>query len=165
MERFGPSNLDRVIGILLGVARSQGGRQPMFICSLQQFNHFFQALTPEFSQLLSQLLYTQPELRTDVLRALTVMVTSNAAIASGDSEKLEKLPKGVKADMISQDIASANLAFLRSQTESWLAVFFNVYSTAGGDGQGTISEVISSWVSIADGKVGYTHIFLFAIHS
>lgn len=81
------------------------------------------------------------------------MVDSNATIASGDQERLEKLPKGVKADLITQEAATANLLFLRSQTESWLAVFFNVYSTAGKEGQGAVAEVISAWFAIAADKV------------
>lgn len=109
-----------------------------------------QALTPEFSQLLSQLLYSQAELRPPILRALRIMVDSNAALASGD---VVKLPESVRADAISADEASGNIAFLRTQAESWLAVLFNVFSSVGRDNQGMVGEVVSAWISIAGEQV------------
>ncbi|CAL1707164.1 unnamed protein product [Somion occarium] len=111
-----------------------------------------EALTPQFSQLLSQLLYSQPNLRPAVLKALRLMVESNVAIASGDGERLAKLPEGARADPISQEAASANVAFLRTQCESWLAVLFNVFTSVGRDGQGMVGDVIRAWASIADEK-------------
>ncbi|THH02095.1 hypothetical protein EW026_g741 [Hermanssonia centrifuga] len=110
------------------------------------------ALAPEFSQLLSQLLYSQPGLRPSVLKALKVMVDTNVALASNDEQLLAKLPESIRADTISPEVASANVLFLRSQVESWLAVLFNVFSTLGRDSQGAIGGVISTWASIADEK-------------
>ncbi|KAI0930205.1 hypothetical protein AcV5_006982 [Taiwanofungus camphoratus] len=104
-----------------------------------------QALTPEYSQLLSQLLYNQPELRPAVLKALKVMVDSNVALASGETAKLpDSIP-----DAISPEAAESNVTFLRSQAESWLAVLFNVYSSIGRDSRGMVGDVISAWASIA----------------
>lgn len=110
------------------------------------------SLTPQFSQLLSQLLYTQPELRPAVLKALKVMVDSNVALASGDELLLVKLPEAARAAPISQTAAQENLAYLRTQVESWLAVLFNVFSSVGRDSQGPVGDVISTWLAIADGK-------------
>ncbi|GBE81173.1 hypothetical protein SCP_0309000 [Sparassis crispa] len=105
-----------------------------------------QALTHEFSQLLSQLLYNQPELRPAVLKALKVMVDSNVALASGETTRL---PESVLGDAISTEAAAHNVAFLRSQAESWLAVLFNVFSSVGRESQGMVGDVVSAWTAIA----------------
>ncbi|KAH9839369.1 ribosomal RNA-processing protein 12 [Rhodofomes roseus] len=104
------------------------------------------ALTPEFAQLLSQLLYNQTELRPAILRALKTLIESNLAIASGD---LTKLPESVRVDVISEAEAEQNVKFLRGQAESWLAVLFNVFSSAGRDSQGMVGDVVSVWAGIA----------------
>ncbi|RDX55210.1 NUC173-domain-containing protein [Lentinus brumalis] len=111
-----------------------------------------ESLTTQFSQLLSQLLYNQPELRPAVLRALKIMVDSNVALASEDPEKIAKLPASVRADPISTEEAQANVAFLRTQAESWLAVLFNVFGSVGRDSQGMVGDVVSAWIAIADAK-------------
>ncbi|KAI0630149.1 NUC173-domain-containing protein [Trametes polyzona] len=111
-----------------------------------------QSLTPQFAQLLSQLLYGQPALRPPVLRALKIMVDSNVALASGDPDKIAKLPETVRADAISEEEAQANVAFLRTQAESWLAVLFNVFGSVGRDNQGMVGDVVSAWIAIADPK-------------
>lgn len=114
-----------------------------------------QAFTPAFSQMLSQILYTQVELRSFVLRALSVLVDSNAAIASQDPSLLEKLPLAVRMDSISQDLAVKNVDFLRNQAESWLAVLFNVFGSVGREAQGMVGEVITSWLGIAQDAVRF----------
>ena len=78
------------------------------------------------------------------------MVDSNVALASG---QIEKLPDGARASPISQKAAAENVTYLRSHVESWLAVLFNVFSSAGRDGQGPIGDVISIWIGIADERV------------
>ena len=102
-----------------------------------------QALSPAFSQLLSQLLYSQPELRPSVLKALKVMVDSNVS------------PSLTGA--ISSEAATQNIAFLRTQAESWLAVFFNVFGSVGRDGRGMVGDVISAWAAIAGEQVRPSH--------
>lgn len=102
--------------------------------------------------MLSQILYTQVELRPFVLRALNVIVDSNVAIASQDPSLLEKLPSVVRADSITQEQAAKNVDFLRSQAESWLAVLFNVFGSVDRDVRGVVGEVITAWLGIA----GYT---------
>ena len=111
------------------------------------------ALTQQFSQLLSELLYNQPDLRPAVLRSLRVMVESNVALATREAELLVKLPEAARADTITQEAAAANVAFLKTQCESWLAVLFNVFTSVGRDGQGMVGDVISAWASISDEKV------------
>ncbi|KAJ8514385.1 hypothetical protein ONZ45_g8057 [Pleurotus djamor] len=96
------------------------------------------ALTPAFSQLLSQLLYGQVELRPSILKALKTMVKSNLDVPSGSP--------------ISAEATSANITFLRTQVESWLAVLFNVFGSVDIELRSTVGEVISAWASIADEK-------------
>lgn len=81
------------------------------------------------------------------------MVESNDALASGDAARIAKLPEAVRADPISQAAAQSNVDFLRTQVESWLAVLFNLFSSAGRNGHSMVGDVIAAWTSIADEKV------------
>jgi ribosomal RNA-processing protein 12 len=142
---------------LPGCCWSKADTQEVAMPSLSQslFTKFLtifpsaQAFTTAFSQMLSQILYTQVELRPFVLRALTVLVDSNVAIASQDPSLLDKLPSAVRMDCISQDQAAKNVDFLRKQAESWLAVLFNVFGSFGREAQGIVGEVITTWLGIA----------------
>ncbi|EPQ57690.1 hypothetical protein GLOTRDRAFT_37808 [Gloeophyllum trabeum ATCC 11539] len=110
-----------------------------------------ESFTPQFAQLLSQVLYTQPELRAAVLRALKVIIDSNVALATErGSEARQKLPASVDADRIPPEDAQANVAYLKTQVESWLAVLFNLFSTA--DDRNSVGEVIAAWAALADSK-------------
>lgn len=88
-----------------------------------------------------------------MLKALRVVVESNVALASGNEEQLKKLPEAARDAPISREEAAANVRFLQTQVESWLAVLFNVFSSSGRESQGTVADVIAVWVSIADAKV------------
>ena len=81
------------------------------------------------------------------------MVDSNVALASEDLEQIGKLPETVRVDAISTEQAQENVAFLRTQAESWLAVLFNVFSSAGRDYQAMVGDAVSAWIAIADPKV------------
>lgn len=121
-----------------------------------------EAFTTAFSQMLSQILYTQVELRSFVLRALSVLVDSNVAVTSQDPSLLEKLPSAVRVNSISQDQAMKNVDFLRNQAESWLAVLFNVFGSIGREAQGMVGEVITTWLGIAGETAitqGYRKVF------
>ncbi|KAI0708959.1 NUC173-domain-containing protein [Cerioporus squamosus] len=131
---------------LQAAAEAEGRQSEAKVWNLKE------SLTTQFSQLLSQLLYNQPELRPAVLRALKIMVDSNVALASEDPDKIAKLPASVRADPISTEEAQANVAFLRTQAESWLAVLFNVFGSVGRDSQGMVGDVVSAWIAIADAK-------------
>lgn len=91
--------------------------------------------------MLSQLLYNQPDLRPPVLRALKVLVESNTKASGNDS------------DPLGEDEIAKNLAYMRSQAESWFAVLFNVFGSVGRDSQGMVGEVVSAWAEISDEKV------------
>lgn len=122
---------------------------------LSVLSSIMQAVNAAFSQMLSQILYTQVELRPFVLKALKVLVESNVAIASQDQARLENLPAAVRADTISQEQAVENVGFLRNQAESWLAVLFNVFGSADREARGMVGEVIAAWLSIAGDSVRF----------
>jgi ribosomal RNA-processing protein 12 len=106
-------------------------------------------LNPAFSQILSQLLYSQPELRPAVLKALKTIVDSNVHIASSEH---------TPTDGLSPEEAAQNVTFLRSHAESWLAVLFNIFSNVSQDGRGPVGEVITAWATIAGEHVCDTNI-------
>jgi len=64
-------------------------------------------------------------------------------------------------DSISSEAAAQNIAFLRTQAESWLAVFFNVFGSVGRDGRGMVGDVISAWAAIAGEEVRFPHVGFF----
>jgi ribosomal RNA-processing protein 12 len=107
------------------------------------------ALTPEFSQLLSQLLYSQDELRPAVLKALKTLVESNAAFTSASDTDRKLMRFGATASAAARAQAPANVAFLRSQAESWLAVLFNVFSTVDRGARALVGDVVTAWLGIA----------------
>lgn len=113
------------------------------------------ALNPEFAGVVSQVLYTQPELRPGILKGLRIIVESNLVLSrqDQDQEKYEKLPDVVRLDGVSKEEAEANVRYLKGQVESWLAVLFNVFTSVGRDGQGMVGDVVSAWLTIADEKV------------
>ncbi|KIJ68150.1 hypothetical protein HYDPIDRAFT_83324 [Hydnomerulius pinastri MD-312] len=104
------------------------------------------ALTPAFSQLLSQLLYTQTDLRLPVLKGLKVLVESTFAASQTDPADETPLSGG----SITREEAARNVAFLKSQVESWFAVFFNVFGSVDRDSRGAVGDVISVWANLAD---------------
>ncbi|KAJ3561831.1 hypothetical protein NP233_g9958 [Leucocoprinus birnbaumii] len=104
-----------------------------------------EALNPAFSQLLSQLLYSQAELRPAILKALKILVESNQ-IPKDDSLK-------TAAEAVTPEEKASNIAFLQTQAESWLAVLFNVFGSVSRDSKGMVGDVITQWASIADDPV------------
>jgi len=84
------------------------------------------------------------------------MVDFNAALANSTSEDSEEAAALSKT--LSQEDARGNLAYLRTQVESWLAVLFNVYGSVNRDSRGLIGDVINSWVLIAGDEVRQTDI-------
>jgi ribosomal RNA-processing protein 12 len=124
-----------------------------FALILQTSGLLAQSLTPQFSQLISQLLYTQADLRPAVLKALKVMVESNVVLTTPTSTEDGSFRPSSK---ISKEEATANLAFLRTQAESWLAVLFNVFSSVNKNSRGMVGDVISVWASITEQQVRLT---------
>lgn len=112
-----------------------------------------QSFDQGFSALLSQLLYGQQELRPPVLRALKVAVESNVALTKDDDERAPRA--------ISKEQAVANVNFLKTQSESWLAVLFNVFSSVDRDSRSSVGNVINAWASISEEKVSFLSPFCF----
>lgn len=109
-----------------------------------------QALTPAFCQLLSQLLYTQPELRLLVLKGLKSLVESSLAVSQAEPEHPTEI--SVVGGSITREEATENVVFLKTQVESWLAVFFNVFGSVERESRGLVGDVISVWANIADSR-------------
>lgn len=112
-----------------------------------------ETMNASFSQLVSQLLYGQPELRSAVLRGLKLIVDSNVAISNSVQDTLN--PSGTSIEQATQ-----NINFLRTQAESWLAVLFNVFGSVGRDARGPVGEVITAWAGITSEQVEFSD-FLF----
>ncbi|KAI6121709.1 armadillo-type protein [Pisolithus sp. B1] len=106
------------------------------------------ALTPGFSQILSQILYNQPDLRLLVLRGLKVLVESNLVVSEDHVNEPSKY--SALTGPITREEAAENIAFLKSQVESWFAVLFNVFSSVASDTRGVVGDVISVWANIAE---------------
>ena len=78
------------------------------------------------------------------------MVDSNVSLASEDDER-EKLSSHI--ERISRSVAQENVAFLKTQADSWLAVLFNVFGTVHRDDRGKIGDVVRVWAGIAKPEV------------
>lgn len=73
------------------------------------------------------------------------MVESNVSLREDSQEERDSL--------ITPAEAAENVAFLSKQSESWLAVLFNVFSSTARESRGLVGEVISAWASIAGAQV------------
>ena len=104
-------------------------------------------------------MYGQPELRPSILKSLKALVDSNIALSTASEEEIDASTTG-----LSKQDSIANVDFLRTQVESWLAVLFNVYGSVGRDSRGMVGDVINSWVSIAGEQVGLSSKY-FRLHS
>lgn len=81
------------------------------------------------------------------------MVDSNVYLAS-ESDESEKPPlSSSHVEHISRSAAQENVAFLKTQADSWLAVLFNVFGTVHRDDRAKIGDVIKAWASIAKPEV------------
>lgn len=96
-----------------------------------------------FAELLSNLIYKQVDLRSDVCRALQTLVESNKSITAIEGEDDLILQSRVsKAD------AQKNLDHLSSFSGNMLAVLFNVYSQTLPQYRGYILRCINAYLSI-----------------
>ncbi len=102
------------------------------------------ALDGGFGELLANLLYQQVGLRFDICRALKTLIESNQGIASlnGEEDDLFVQCRISKAD------AAANLAYLGTFANQFLAVLFNVYGQTLAQSRGPILQTINAFLSI-----------------
>lgn len=129
-----------------------------------------QTFTPQLAERLTQVLYHEPTLRPAILRGLRAIVEGNQAAAQtqlgddgptdvtdnqhemDDSEEVEKKqakPAAVYKSLITVEEAKANISYLNSQTKSWLAVLFNVFTSMEKESRAMVGSVISVWAGIA----------------
>ena len=107
------------------------------------------AFEQSFAEMLANLLYKQPELRTDICRALQNLVESNKEIISGDIPEQDLLlqRRMTKAD------AQKHIDHLSTFAGNLLAVLFNVYSQTLPQYRGYILQCINAYLSITPEKV------------
>ena len=102
-----------------------------------------------FAELLANLLYKQTELRTDVCKALQMLVETNQAIVSSDVAEQDLLLH----NRITKVDAQKNLDHLSKFAGNLLAVLFNVYSQTLPQYRGYILQCINAYLSITGEKV------------
>ncbi|EME89168.1 uncharacterized protein MYCFIDRAFT_185566 [Pseudocercospora fijiensis CIRAD86] len=97
-----------------------------------------------FAELLSNLLYQQPQLRTDICKALQNLVDTNKVIAELEEEHEDLVQQGrvTKAD------AQQNLNYLGELAGPLLAILFNVYSQTLPQNRGNLLQCINAYLSI-----------------
>lgn len=82
-----------------------------------------------------------------------MLVESNLAIAS---EMPSDMESGVGHSTVkgsaTPEEAAKNVICLKSQVESWFAVFFNVFSSVDSDCRGVVGDVIGAWANLAEAK-------------
>ncbi|EMC95419.1 hypothetical protein BAUCODRAFT_110911 [Baudoinia panamericana UAMH 10762] len=102
----------------------------------------------DFAEMLSNLLYQQPQLRTDVCKGLQSLVDTNKAIAEleDDHDNLIKQGRITKAE------AKLNIQHLAGFAGNLLAVLFNVYSQTLPHNRGNLLQCINAYLSITPEK-------------
>lgn len=100
-----------------------------------------------FAELVSNLLYKQVDLRSDICRALQTLVESNKAITEIEGED-DLCLQG----RILKETAQANLDHLSEFASNMLSVLFNVYSSTLPQFRGYILRCINAYLSIAPSK-------------
>jgi ribosomal RNA-processing protein 12 len=101
------------------------------------------AFDQTFAESLSNLLYQQPQMRTDICKGLQNLVDTNKAIAEleGDDDLLEQ-------GRVSKAEAAQNIKHLSGFAGNLLAVLFNVYSQTLPHNRGNLLQCINAYLSI-----------------
>lgn len=101
------------------------------------------AFDQTFAEMLSNLLYQQPQMRTDICKALQNLVDTNKAVAEVDGEE-DLLQQG----RLTGQEAQANLKHMSGSAGNILAVLFNVYSQTLPHNRGNLLQCINAYLSI-----------------
>lgn len=96
-----------------------------------------------FAEMVANLLYQQPQLRTDLCKALQHLVESNQAVVSLEGDE-DLIAQG----MVTRDDAQKNIQHLSGFAGNILAVLFNVYSETLPQYRGIILRAINAYLSI-----------------
>ena len=115
------------------------------------------AFDQEFAELLSNLLYTQVQLRTDICKSLQALVDTNKEVSSLDVDVTEE---AVLPYRMTRDETLKNVQHLSQFAANILAVLFNVYSQTLPHHRGYILQCINSYLSIISAEVSLSHGYL-----
>ena len=102
-----------------------------------------EAFDQNFAEMLSNLLYQQPQLRTDICKALQNLIDNNKAIA-----ELESGENIIQQGRVTKVEAKKNLEHLSGFAGNLLAVLFNVYSQTLPHNRGNLLQCINAYLSI-----------------
>jgi ribosomal RNA-processing protein 12 len=101
------------------------------------------AFDQSFAELLSNILYQQPQIRTDVCKALQNLVDTNRVIA-----ELEEDGNLIEQGRLTKAEAQSNLEHLADFAGNMLAVLFNVYSQTLPQNRGNLLQCINAFLSV-----------------
>ena len=102
------------------------------------------AFTRQFAELLTNVLYTQPNLRPSICRGLQALVYRNEALVSSGAPS-DSLKHAFGLD---QADGRANIAHLSDIAPNLLAVLFNVFSQSPGEGRGFVYDTIAAYLRV-----------------
>ncbi|CDU24950.1 related to RRP12-Protein required for normal pre-rRNA processing [Sporisorium scitamineum] len=102
------------------------------------------AFTRQFAELLTNVLYTQPNLRPSICRGLQALVYRNEALVSSGAPS-DSLKQAFGLD---QADGKANIAHLSAIAPNLLAVLFNVFSQSPGEGRGFVYDTIAAYLRV-----------------
>lgn len=103
-----------------------------------------QAFDQSFAEQLSNLLYQQPQLRTEICKGLQHLVETNKAIAELETEEEDLIAQG----RVTKAAAAQNLKHLATFAGNMLAVLFNVYSQTLPQNRGNLLQCINAFLSV-----------------
>ncbi|GAB7366694.1 hypothetical protein MBLNU230_g0652t1 [Neophaeotheca triangularis] len=103
-----------------------------------------QAFDQTFAEQLSNLLYQQPQLRTQICKGLQHIVETNKIIADLETEEEDLIQQG----RVTKAAAAQNLKHLATFAGNMLAVLFNVYSQTLPQNRGNLLQCINAFLSI-----------------
>ncbi len=119
------------------------------------------AFDKSFAEFLANLLYEKTELRSDICKALQMLVVSNQEILAAENHEQDLLLQG----RITKEVAKQNIAHLSSFAENLLAILFNVYSETLPQFRGYILQSINAYLSITPKQVFRPSVSPAHIHS
>ncbi|SAM83919.1 related to RRP12-Protein required for normal pre-rRNA Processing [Ustilago bromivora] len=102
------------------------------------------AFTRQFAELLTNVLYTQPNLRPSICRGLQALVYRNEALVSSGAPA-DSLKHAFGLD---QADGKANIAHLSAIAPNLLAVLFNIFSQSPGEGRGFVYDTIAAYLRV-----------------
>lgn len=100
------------------------------------------AFDQSFAEMLSNLLYQQPQLRADICRGLQNLVDSNQAVVDAQDEAQ------ISESRLTLETAKANIVYLAGFANNLLAILFNIYGQTLPQYRGLLLQCINAYLSI-----------------